>query len=482
MTRPLILNPDRLFPADPAVRDIARALYQDISDLPVVGSSRRIDAEAFAADLPFTNATDLFVGADPAIHRLLQSQGVDLKQLGAPGADEPFLAIPRKAWRLFARHARDFRGTTQGLWLDQVFAQVFGLSQRLEEATADLYYDTIGEALAKPDMRPRALFDRLNIEQAALPCCPTARLDAYGGLAGAGWGGRLVPTYEPDAVIDVEDERFDGAMSDFALATGEDVYSWRGYLRAHRKRRAQHIALGATASIHRHPTAATADLAPAHAAALFRTVVSGLATGQEPEIFRAQMLTEMARMSLDDGLIMILQTGVYRNHDRALFRDHGRDRGADIPRATEYVQALRPLLNLFGFNPRLTLVVQPSDEAALGRELAPLAGHYAALKIAPGGAFLDGPDALRRFRNLTVETCGVANTAPFSDETASVLSLAPRHDMARRIDCGWLAGLVAEHRLTEDEARDMAAEFAYGRPRPQKRLDGPTPRLLPQSA
>jgi glucuronate isomerase len=194
------------------------------------------------------------------------------------------------------------------------------------------------------------------------------------------------------------------------------------------------------------------------------------------------MLTEMARMSLEDGLTMTLQTGFYRNHDRALFRDHGRDRGADIPRAAEYVQALRPLLNLFGFNPKFALVVQPSDEAALARELAPMAGHYAALKIAPGGAFLDGPDALRRFRTVTAETCGVANTAPFSDETASVLSLAPRHDMARRIDCGWLAGLVVEHRLTEEEAHDMAAEFAYGRPRPHKRLDGPAPKLLPQSA
>jgi glucuronate isomerase len=482
LSRSLILHPDRLLPADPIVRDIARSLYGAVADLPVSGASRRIDPETFAADRPFANACDLIVANDPAVHRLLHSQGVDLKQLGAPGEDEPFLAIPRKAWRLFARHAKAFRGTTQGLWLDQVFSEVFGLSVHLEADTADLYYDTIGEALAKPAFRPRALTDRLNIERIAVPTCPTQSLDAYGAMAQAGWSGRLAPTYEPDAVIDVDDERFDGAMSDFALATGEDVYSWRGYLRAHRKRRAQFIALGAKASVHRHPTAATADLAPSHAAALFRTIVSGRATGQEPELFRAQMLTELARMSLDDGLVMTLRTGAFSNHDRALFRDHGRDRGADIPRATDYVTALRPLLNLYGADRRLTLVVRASDEAALSRELAPMAGHYPALKLAPGAAFFDGPDSLRRFREITVETAGFANAAAFSDEASTILSLAPRHDMARRSDCGWLAGLVAQHRLTEDDAREIATDLAYGAARPQRRLDGPAPKLLPQSA
>jgi glucuronate isomerase len=482
LPRPLILHPDRLLPADPAVRDIARALYGMIADLPVVGASRRADPEAFAADLPFANACELIVANDPAVHRLLHSQGVDLKQLGASGEDEPFLAIPRKAWRLFARHACAFRGTAQGQWLDQVFSEVFGLTVRLDQDTADLYYDTIGEALAKPAFRPRALVERLNIEHIAVPTCPTQALDAYSTLAQAGWGGRFAPTYEPDAVIDVDDERFDGAMSAFALATGEDVYNWRGYLKAHRKRRAQFIALGARASVHRHPTAATADLAPSHAAALFRTIVSGRATGQEPELFRAQMLTEMARMSLDDGLVMTLRTGSFSNHDRALFRDHGRDRGADIPKAAEYVQALRPLLNLYGADPRLVLVVQASDEAALSRELAPMAGHYPALKLAPGATFFDGPDALRRFREMTVETAGFANSTGFNDEAATVLSVAARHDIARRSDCAWLAGLVAQHRMSEDDAREIAADLAYGATRPPRRLDGPTPRLLSQPA
>jgi glucuronate isomerase len=469
-------------PADPHLREVARGLYHDIRDLPVIGASRNLDVKAFAADQPFANVCELIVATDPTIHRLLHSQGVNLKQLGAPGADEAFLAIPRKAWRLFARHASAFRGTTQGLWLDQVFSELFGLRERLDETTADHYYDSIGEALAKPAFRPRALFDRLNIEQAQVATCPTTDLSAFAALAQAGFGGRVVPLYEPDAVIDVEDERFDGAMSDFADATGEDVYSWRGYLRAHRKRRAQFVAMGAVSTQHRHPTAATADLAPSHAASLFRTIVSGRATGQEPEIFRAQMLTEMARMSLEDGLAMTLHTGVFRNHDRALFRDHGRDRGADIPRSAEYAQALRPLLNLHGSDERLTLIVQPSDEAALARELAPMAGHYPALKVAPGGDFLDGPDGLRRFRAITAETCGFANVSRFTDDTASVLSLAARHDAARRIDCGFLAGLISEGRVTEEDAYELAATLAYGRPRPQRRLDGPAPKLLPQSA
>ena len=478
---PLDLNADRLLPADPARRTVARKLYGGIASLPVIGMSRWLDADAFAADRPIANACELIVAHDPALLRLLHSQGIDLKQLGAPGPDDPSFAIPRKAWRLFAHHVAAFRGGAQALWLDQVFAEVFGMEIRLEASTADLYYDAITEALSKPAFRPRALFNRLNLEQVGVPVLPTDSLNAFAILAETGFGNRIVPVYEPDAVIDVEDERFDGAMAAFALATGEDVYSWRGYLKAHRTRRAQFAAMGATTTLHRHPTAATADLARSHADHLFRTIVSGRATGQEPELFRAQMLTEMARMSVEDGLTMTLQTGLYRNHDRDLFRDHGRDRGADIPRAAEYVTALRPLLNLFGSDPRLNLVIQASDEAALVRELAPLAGHYPALRLAPGGPFSDGPDALARFRALSLESAGLNKLAGFSHDSATFISLAALHDIARRADCTWLSGLVAEHRLSEADAERAAADLAYGLSKPAH-TDGSSQKLLPQSA
>jgi len=482
VAKPLILHEDRLFPAEPALRGLARELYAGVAHLPVIGSSRLARPEWFAADQPFANACDLILAHDPSLYRMLHSQGVDLKQLGVARPGEPSLAIPRKAWRLFARHIQLFRGQPQALWLDQVFSQVFGMDVRLDESTADDYYDAIGDALLTPAFRPRALFQRLNLERLTIPRAPTDPLTPFASIRD-GWAERKVaPAYQPDLLIDPEDERFDSAMSEFADLTGEDVYTWRGYLRAHRKRRAEFIGLGATISVHGHPTAATADLAPSHSAHLFRTVVQGRATGQEPELFRAQMLTEMARMSLDDGLVMQVQAGAYRNHDRALFRDYGRDAGADLARQTDYVQALKPLLNLFGSDPRLTLIVQTPDEAALARELAPMAGHYPALKLGPGWGAQDGPEALRRFRALTTESAGFYNTTGFSDDASAFLSLAARNDAARRVDCGYLAGLVAEHRLPEDEAHTLAAELAYDLPRRSWRLDGPAPRREPQSA
>jgi len=341
---------------------------------------------------------------------------------------------------------------------------------RLSDETADLYFDTINEKLASDAFRPRALFERFNIEALATTESPTDDLRHHKAIRESGWAGKVVTAYRPDPVIDAEHEDFQASLRSFADLTGEDIYGWRGYLAAHRQRRAAFAEMGATSTDHGHPTAATADLPDADAEALFRTIVSGQATPADAELFRAQMLTEMAKMSVEDGLVMQIHPGAFRSHSRKLFDSHGRDKGADIPVATEYVRALKPLLDRVGNEPDLTIIVFTLDETAYSRELAPLAGHYPALRLGPAWWFHDSPEGMRRFREQTTETAGFYNTVGFNDDTRAFLSIPARHDVARRVDCGFLARLVAEHRMDEDEAAEVAFDLTYNLPKRAYRL------------
>ncbi len=462
MPEPLVLHPDRLFPADPSTRAVARELHAEVRGLPILSPHGHTDPRWFATDAPFTDATALLLAPDHYLLRMLRSQGVPLESLGVPDRSGRVTADPREAWRTFAAHRRLFRGTPSALWLDQVFAEVFGFHVRLGPQTADLYFDRIGEALATPAFRPRALFERFGVEFLATTESALDPLEAHRAIRASGWPGRVVTTYRPDAVIDPEHEDFQASLDAFSGVTGEDARSWRGYLQAHRRRRADFRALGATATDHGHVTAATADLAASEAERLFHRVQQGLASAAEAELFRAQMLTEMARLSVEDGMTMQLHPGSFRNHDAGLFTRFGRDKGADIPLATDYVAALRPLLNRFGDAPGFTLIAFTLDETAYSRELAPLAGVYPALRLGPAWWFHDSPEGMRRFREQTTETAGFFNTVGFNDDTRAFLSIPARHDMARRCDCAFLARLVAEHRLTLDEAHDTARALTRG--------------------
>lgn len=470
MTRPLMLHEDRLFPSDPSQRGIARALYQSVAGLPIVSPHGHTDPNWFATDAPWQNATELLLAPDHYIFRMLYSQGIALEGLGVPSRAGPSPVDPRAAWRLFASHYHLFRGTPSRLWLDHAFAEVLGLDVQLEVATADRYYDHIAERLARPDYRPRALFDRFGIELLATTEGADADLAAHKAIRASGWPGRVITTYRPDGVIDVEHEGFAAAMARFAELTGEDVWSWRGYLAAHARRRADFRAAGATATDHGHPSARTANLSPQEAAALFARVTGPAPSAEDAELFRAQMLTEMAKMSLDDGMVMQLHTGSWRNHNAALFASHGRDKGADIPMRIDYVSALKPLLDAVGNDSRLTLILFTLDESTYTRELAPLAGHYPCLRLGPAWWFHDSPEGMRRYREMTVETAGFYNTVGFNDDTRAFLSIPARHDVARRVDCAFLARLVAEHRLEDWEAAELASELAVGLARRAYRL------------
>jgi glucuronate isomerase len=451
-----LLHPDRLFPADPTSRDIARSLYEGVSRLPIISPHGHTDPLWFADNAPFSDPTTLLVTPDHYIFRMLYSQGVSLATLGIGGD-----ANPREAWRAFAAHYHLFRGTPTRLWLDWVFETVFGFDVRLNAETADRYFDGISAHLAEPACRPRALFDRFGIEVLATTESPLDPLEAHRRIRESGWSGRVITTFRPDPVVDPEYDGFAVNLDTLGEMTGEDTGSYDGYLDALRNRRAAFRAAGATATDHGHPTANTTDLTLAEARALFARIRQG-GNAHDVESFRAHMLTVFAGMSIDDGMVMQLHPGSVRNHNATLFAKLGRDIGADIPMPTDYVRGLKPLLDRYGNDARLTLIVFTLDESTYARELAPLAGHYPALRLGPAWWFHDSPEGMRRFREMTTETAGFYNTVGFNDDTRAFLSIPARHDVARRVDCAFLARLVAEHRIDEDEAHEVAHALSYG--------------------
>jgi glucuronate isomerase len=459
----MALHHDRLLPADTGVRAIARGLYESVAGLPIVSPHGHTDPRWYAEDLPFPDPATLLIKPDHYIFRMLYSQGVRLEDLGIARVDgSPVEADPRKIWRLFAKHWYLFRGTPTRLWFEQSLQDIFGVTERLTPANADAIYDRVAARLGDPDIRPRALYSQFNIEVISTTDSALDDLAWHDRIRASGWNGRVIPAYRPDAVVDADFVGFRHNVETFVTKAGFDALTWENYLQAHRQKRAYFKERGATATDHGHPTARTANLDASAASALFDRVMGQNSTREDEELFRAQMLTEMAKMSLDDGLVMQIHPGSVRNHNPGLFAAFGRDMGADIPSATDYVTALRPLLDLVGNRSDLTIVLFTLDETAYSRELAPLAGHYPALRLGPPWWFFDSPEGMMRFRETATETAGFYNTAGFNDDTRAYLSIPARHDVARRIDSAYLARLVAEHRLDEDEAHDVVRDLAYG--------------------
>ena len=454
-----MLDQNRLFPAEGATRAIAARLYEAVRDLPILSPHGHTDPQWFADNLPFPDPAALFLQPDHYIFRMLYSQGVSLESLGVPQVDGKQKADPREAWRIFAKHYYLFRGTPTRLWLDYAFQELFGLKERLSAGNADAYYETIDKALRTPEFLPRALFDRFHIEVLATTDAAFDSLEQHRKIKASGWKGRVLPTFRPDAVVDAEYLGFQDNLKKLGEASGEDVSSYKGYLNALRKRRAFFKENGATATDHGHLTALTADLPWAEASALYERIYTGKTRAGDVELFQAQMLTEMAGMSVEDGLTMQLHPGSVRNYNPQVYAKFGRDKGADIPAPTEYVRALRPLLSKYGNEPGFTFILFTLDETTFSRELAPLAGHYPCLRLGPPWWFLDSPEGMMRFSELATETAGFYNTVGFNDDTRAFLSIPARHDVARRVDCSFLARLVAEHRLDEAEAFEVIQDL-----------------------
>jgi glucuronate isomerase len=467
MTAPRLvqkLHPDRLLPAEPTERAIARRLYNTVRELPVISPHGHVDPRVLLDNEPFADPATLLVTPDHYVTRLLHADGVGLDELGV-GQGSLSEEASRRAWRLLCQRWSLYRGTPVRFWLEAELADIFGVTTRPSKETADAIYDQVAERLRQDDYRPRALFDRFRISVLATTDDPSSSLGEHAALAAdPTWSGRVVPVFRPDRYLEPGQPPWRDALSDLAKAADIDTGDYPGYLRALEQRRQHFIAHGGTSTDHSHIDVRTDPLEAAEAARIYHAALAGKVTASEATAFRRHMLLEMARMSCDDGLVMTLHPGVRRNHHSPTYEHFGPDTGHDIPVRVELTDALRPLLERFGTHPGFHLVVFTMDETVWSRELAPLAGFYPSVYIGVPWWFLDAPDAIRRFRAAVTETAGFSRTSGFVDDTRAFCSIPARHDMSRRIDAGVLARLVAEHRLDEDEAIETAVELVTTQP------------------
>lgn len=469
MTAALELHPDRFFPTDPDTKKIAQTLFSGIESLPIISPHGHTDPNWFASDTPFDDATSLFIWPDHYVHRMLYSQGISLQQIGIAPKGGLAETDRRKCWHILAEHYYLYRGTPSRLWLDHVFSTVFGLKVRLSAESADFYYDTITEALKTDGFKPRALFKKFNIEVLTTTDAALADLKAHETIRDS-WDGRVLPTFRPDDVVDPDREDFTPNVEKMGAMTGENTANWDGYLKALATRRAFFRDHGATATDHGFASAKTADMPKTECQRLLDNALRGHVHAGEADAFRAQILTEMAKMSLDDGMTMQIHPGAFRDHNPQLFAGYGRDRGADIPMRTGYVAELKPLLDRFGNEKNLTILLFTLDESNYARELAPLAGHYPALKLGPAWWFHDSPEGMMRYFRQVTGTAGFYNTVGFNDDTRAFLSIPARHNLYRRMASSYLAELVATHQLGEDEAVEVAKDLAYRLPKAAYKL------------
>ncbi len=457
------MSEDRYFSPDPAQRTLARTLYQQVQHLPLICPHGHVDPRIFADEFySFGSPVDLLIIPDHYVFRMLYSQGINLEALGIPRRDgAPVESDHRKIWQTVCDHWHLFRGTPTGIWLRDELRDVFGIEAKLNSANAQMIYDAIAEKLSQHDFHPRRLFERFNIEVLATTDAATDTLPHHQAIRNSGWSGRVIPTFRPDAVLNMDTDNWRQQIEKLSDVSGVNIIGYKTFTEALAQRRAFFKTMGATATDHAALTPYTELLSKKEANAIFQRGLAGTADANEIRRFTGHMLIEMARMSVDDGLVMQLHVGSYRNHNQAIFEQFGRDMGADIPTATEYTRNLKPLLDQFGNHSNLTLILFTLDETTYSRELAPLAGHYPVLRLGPPWWFFDSLNGMQRFLDSIVETAGIYNTAGFNDDTRAYPSIPARHDVWRRACADWLAGRVMRHILDEDDAAELIVEMAY---------------------
>jgi glucuronate isomerase len=458
------LPDDRFFDPNPAQRRVGQELYATVADLPLVCPHGHVNPALFVTeDTSFGTPADLLIIPDHYVFRMLYSQGIPLERLGIPRTDgAPVEQDHRKIWQIFAEHLYLFRGTPSGIWLKQELHDVLGVEERLTGENAQAIYDQIAEKLASPDFTPRKLFERFDIEVLCTTDAASDDLAAHQAIRESGWAGTVIPTFRPDAVVNLDTPGWRANLDALSDACGFSVDSYRALIMALEERRAFFKSMGARATDHAALTAYTGELSPSEADAIFQRALHGTATAEDARRFTGHMLIEMARMSIEDGLVMQMHVGAFRNHNPAIFERFGPDMGCDIPVASEFTRSLRPLLAKYGNDPRLTLILFTLDEDTYARELAPLAGHYPTLRIGPPWWFHDSLNGMRRYFDRIMETAGIYNTAGFNDDTRAFLSIPARHDVWRRASANWVAGLHVRGLVGRAAAEEMVRELAYG--------------------
>lgn len=454
---------DRYFSPQPAQRQAARELYESVKDLPLICPHGHVDPRLFAdPDYQFGSPVELLIIPDHYIFRMMYSQGISLESLGIPrknGSDVE--QDHRKIWQIICDNWHLMRGTPTYIWLRDELKDVFGVDQKMNSENAQDIYTAIEERLTQPDFNPRRMFERFNIEVLATTDAATDTLSHHQRIRDSGWKGRIIPTFRPDAVINIDMRGWAQQIERLSDVSGVNITNYAGYVQALEQRRAFFKQMGATATDHAALTPYTEQLGENEAEAIFQRALNGNASADDAKRFTGHMLIEMARMSSEDGLVMQIHAGSYRNHNPLIFEHFGRDMGADIPITAEFTRNLKPLLDRFGNHQNLTLVLFNLDETTYSRELAPLAGHYPVLKLGPPWWFFDSLNGMRKFFNDVVETAGIYNTVGFNDDTRAYPSIPARHDVWRRAAADWLAGLLVRQIIDKDDAHDMIAQMAY---------------------
>ena len=463
MSQSIAANPDRLLPADPGTRSIARDLLGRVEDLPIISPHGHVDAAVIEHNTPFPDPAALLVSPDHYVTRLIHASGVPLDRLRGSKTAEP---DSRTVWHEFCKAWPHFEGTASGYWLRTQFGSVFGLREEISAATADASYDAISARLLEPGFRPRQLFKDFNIEVLATTDDPLDDLASHKAIAqDPTFHGRVLPTFRPDAYLNIAHPDWSANVDRLIAAAGDGGSGYAGYLTALENRRRYFVDHGAVSADHGVRTPATLKLDAGDAAKLFDRARSGGATAQDRDDFEAHMMYQMARMSVEDGLVMTIHPGSHRNHHDPTFAKFGPDTGHDIPFAVNYTEAIRPVLQDFGTAKDFHLVLFTLDETVFSRELAPLAGFYPAVYLGAPWWFLDAPDAMLRFRSAVTETAGFSRSSGFIDDTRAFCSIPARHDASRRIEASFLARLVAEHRVSEDRAHELIVDLVDGSPR-----------------
>ncbi|MCB0284616.1 MAG: glucuronate isomerase [Calditrichaeota bacterium] len=456
------LHPDRFFDPEPAVRKIARELYENVKDLPIISPHGHVDPRILAENTPFPDPAELILVPDHYIFRMLYSQGINLEKLGVPTVDGTEVEQDhRKIWQIFCENFYLFAGTPTSVWLSHEFVKVFGIDEKPDAKNAMAIYDQMQEKLASSEFLPRTLFEKFNIEVLSTTDGASDTLEYHKKIKNSGWQGKVVPAFRPDAVVNITSRGWAKEIEKLSAASATNIQSFKDFIRAIENRRAFFKAMGATSTDQGVLSPFTHKLSDNDADAIFQKALKGKSTEQDAALFIANMLMEMARMSTEDGLVMQIHPGSLRNHNDVIFNRFGLDKGCDIPMQTEYTKNLRPLLNAYGNDPRFSLIVFTLDETTYTRELAPLAGHYPAMKLGPAWWFHDSIEGMTRYRHQVTETAGIYNTVGFNDDTRAFLSIPARHDLSRRVDSNFFAGQVARHIITMDEARDLSKALAY---------------------
>ena len=447
------LNPDRYFSPDNATRNAARELYQSVAELPIVSPHGHVDPSLFAdPHAIFGSPADLFIIPDHYITRMLYSQGIPLESL--------LEGDHRNIWKIFCENFHLFRGTPSGIWLTDELVSVFGVDEMPSTTNAERLFDIISDKLPSPEFSPRHLFERFNIEVLCTTNAANDLLQQHQAIRQSGWKGRILPTFRPDSVVNLDAPSWRSNIDTLSEVSGVDVIDYQSFICALEQRRAFFKSMGATATDHAVLTPTTAELTLYDADVIFQHALKGEVNTSEVTRFTAHMLMEMARMSVDDGLVMQLHPGSLRNHNNIIFKKFGSDKGADIPIQTEYTRNLLPLINKYGNDSRFTLILFTLDETTYSRELATLAGHYPALKLGPPWWFYDSLNGMARYFDQVIETAGIYNTAGFNDDTRAFLSIPARHDVWRRASANWLAGLVVRHIIDMNDASEMIQDLA----------------------